>query len=543
MSIQRSVRTAVAVAMLGLGFAAVDARAADEPTYTIVPSDTDPAILDTPSPTPGTRGNHLVWRASEEHRVDRLLVFLPTGGPTNLPSEFKELGTEAARLGYDVVFLAYRNEAPIAALPTAPLPGCGPAAAAPLSDPDCAIKIRKEILTGDDSSSPIVSIDEANSIENRLNKLMLYLDDEYDGDNWDDYIETSGEPVWKDTVLVGSSLGAGQAALIAEDNEVYRVALLHGWVDAQHGWVERDATPKERYFTLIHGRDNFFVRTCHAYHALDLVPPCPLAAFPTLPVGTTNPSLIENHALPFDTQIHVFNIDPFPSPPMAVNDPWHASTSRDGWIARETGGTPNKKLVNAWRSVLGDKDADTWLDEKDNCKRVVNDQIDTDGDGIGDACDTTTIHAPGHVTADATGPAGAIVPYSVTVTDANNLVCTPATGSLFAIGATTVTCTANDSGENKATASFTVTVLGANEQLASLVSEIVASTRLSAAAKAQLTATLRSLVAGLDLSKPVQRAAACVTLRVFTALVRFVAPTQATAWTADANRIRVVLAC
>ena len=246
------------------------------------------------------------------------------------------------------------------------------------------------------------------------------------------------------------------------------MALLHGWVDAKHGWVKPGRRPRRTgYFTLIHGRDNFFVRTCHAYHALDLVPPCPLAAFPTLPLGTTNPSLVENRAAAVRHAATTCSISSrFPARSMAVNDPYHASTSRDGWIARETDGTPNKKLVNAWRSVLGDNDADTWLDEKDNCKRVVNDQIDTDGDGIGDACDTTTIHVPGHVTADATGPAGAIVPYSVTVTDANNLVCTPATGSLFAIGATTVTCTANDSGENKATASFTVTVLGAKEQLA-----------------------------------------------------------------------------
>ena len=54
-------------------------------------------------------------------------MFLPTGGLTNLPSEFTELGTVAGRLGYHTIILAYRNEAPIAALPTANPPGCGTA--------------------------------------------------------------------------------------------------------------------------------------------------------------------------------------------------------------------------------------------------------------------------------------------------------------------------------------------------------------------------------------------------------------------------------
>jgi hypothetical protein len=117
----RSILKVAAVALLGLGFAADGAHAADLPTYTIAPALTDAAIVDT---TP-TRGNNLVWLAPPARRVGKLLVFLPTGGPTNVPTEFTELGTVAARLGYHTVILAYRNEAPIAALPTANPPGCG----------------------------------------------------------------------------------------------------------------------------------------------------------------------------------------------------------------------------------------------------------------------------------------------------------------------------------------------------------------------------------------------------------------------------------
>ena len=86
-------------------------------------------------------------------------------------------------------------------------------------------------------------------------------------------------------MIAGSSLGAGEAAMIAERTDVFRVALLHGWVDARHGWVKLGATPSSEYFTLIHARDNFFARTCCAYVALGLAPTCPLPGSPSAPGG------------------------------------------------------------------------------------------------------------------------------------------------------------------------------------------------------------------------------------------------------------------
>ena len=87
-------------------------------------------------------------------------------------------------------------------------------------------------------------------------------------------------------------------------------------------------------------------------------------------------------------------------------------------------------------------------------------------------------------------------------------------------------------------------MLGAKEQLANLIRKVVDATNLPAAVKTQLIATLQSLVAGLDPNKPLQRKIACLTLRSFTSLVPYLAPpAQATEWTADANRIRAVLAC
>ena len=78
--------------------------------------------------------------------------------------------------------------------------------------------------------------------------------------------------------------------------------------------------------------------------------------------------------------------------------------------------------------------------------------------------DTTPpkLSLPGDVTAQATGPNGAVVSYSATATDvvdgSRPVTCTPASGSSFPIGATTVHCSATDAHGNTANGTFTVHV-------------------------------------------------------------------------------------
>ena len=49
---------------------------------------------------------------------------------------------------------------------------------------------------------------------------------------------------------------------------------------------------------------------------------------------------------------------------------------------------------------------------------------------------------------------------------------------------------------------------------------------------------------GFDPNNPLQRKVACLKLKVFTSVVRYVAsPAVAAEWTADANRISAVLGC
>jgi hypothetical protein len=71
---------------------------------------------------------------------------------------------------------------------------------------------------------------------------------------------------------------------------------------------------------------------------------------------------------------------------------------------------------------------------------------------------------PADITVTAWQPAGAYVSYDVSAWDAEDnasvpVDCTPQSGSLFPLGATTVACSAADSSGNTAAGSFTVTVL------------------------------------------------------------------------------------
>ncbi len=78
--------------------------------------------------------------------------------------------------------------------------------------------------------------------------------------------------------------------------------------------------------------------------------------------------------------------------------------------------------------------------------------------------DTTppTVSVPASRSVEATGASGAVVTYTATATDivdgAIVPACVPASGSTFALGTTSVSCTATDATKNTRTETFTVTV-------------------------------------------------------------------------------------
>jgi hypothetical protein len=77
-----------------------------------------------------------------------------------------------------------------------------------------------------------------------------------------------------------------------------------------------------------------------------------------------------------------------------------------------------------------------------------------------------TLTLPANITTPATGPEGAVVTYKAEASSSDDtiksLTCSPESGSTFAMGKTTVMCTAEDGHQTKKSGSFTVTVTSAS---------------------------------------------------------------------------------
>jgi len=159
--------------------------------------------------------------------------------------------------------------------------------------------------------------------------------------------------------------------------------------------------------------------------------------------------------------------------------------------------------------------------------------------------DTTPpdLTVPADIVVDATSPAGAAVSFTVTAADlagAATVNCLPASGGTFAIGTTTVSCTATDTSGNTSTKTFHVRVLGAGAQLTELIADSTGvGPGTSLADKARQAKAY--LAAGDD-------ANACAALNAYLKELKAqtgkkVSAAKAAALAAEVRQIRAVIGC
>jgi serine protease len=183
-----------------------------------------------------------------------------------------------------------------------------------------------------------------------------------------------------------------------------------------------------------------------------------------------------------------------------------------------------------------------------------------DGNGDGDAvADIGAFEAPLTVDAfppvitvsnllvDATAPSGAPVIYPISVSDDSDpspsVSCAPASGSALPIGTTTVGCVATDWTGKSSTATFTVEVRGALDQLTTLRGEVATlqDHKVRKTLDMRLRDTGSAYRAG-NLGK------ACASIADFAKVVasqrgKAIPDATATAWLDDADRIEDVMGC
>ncbi len=116
--------------------------------------------------------------------------------------------------------------------------------------------------------------------------------------------------------------------------------------------------------------------------------------------------------------------------------------------------------------------------------------------------DTTApvIAATANLTAEATGPDGAAVTYALPeATDAvssSSVSSAPGSGSIFPLGASTVTVTATDAANNTSNSTFTITVTDSTAPIISAPANIVAEATSAAGAAVSYSASATDLVDG-----------------------------------------------
>lgn len=211
------------------------------------------------------RDSHFVAIDKSVTPRNKCFVMLP--GMFGNPEMYTEIVQNAARDGFHAFVLCYPNRWTIETELCVNSP----------SD-NCFAQARQEVLTGQDVS-PDVICDRANSIENRLVKMMMFLAKSYPTDGWNQFV-TDSTLNWTKLVLAGHSQGAGFAVFAGIKHEVARVVMLGGprdfstYFKRPASWYSKDfsETYLDQFFGLSHTND-LKVLQSSIWSDLGLAPP------------------------------------------------------------------------------------------------------------------------------------------------------------------------------------------------------------------------------------------------------------------------------
>lgn len=214
------------------------------PTVTSVERDVAPAT--TNSALTDNLSAHFAINPAPTTTRNRLFVMLP--GTTAIPRFYRLIVRAGAARGYHSIGLTYPNDEAVGTI------------CAGSTRPDCPGEVRREIITGTDTS-PLVAITPANSITGRLVSMLTYMQATYPGEGWGQYL-ISGAPNWAVITVGGHSQGAGHAGYMAKLHILDRVAMFSGPGDVGNvpstpaQWITLpNATPAARQYGFTHRQD------------------------------------------------------------------------------------------------------------------------------------------------------------------------------------------------------------------------------------------------------------------------------------------------
>lgn len=208
----------------------------------ILPSTTDPNITTLDNP-------HYIY-TPQGTAQNKLFVFLPGTGAT--PAGYQLISEEAAKSGNHVINLSYQNDISPNSFGICPFS----------TDITCHGRFRAEVFDGIDRSSS-VNVTPANSTQNRLLKILEYLENNFPSEGWGQYLN-NGTIVWEKIKLGGHSQGGGhtgyigkivpldRALIFASNDWLYSLGRTAAWMSSE------GATEPARYFSFVHPGDEIF---------------------------------------------------------------------------------------------------------------------------------------------------------------------------------------------------------------------------------------------------------------------------------------------
>lgn len=206
----------------------------------VLPASTNPAIninlsahvAINPNPAVAARG--------------RLFVMLP--GTLAVANTYRLILRTGAARGYHAIGLTYPNDNAVE----------GQCAAS--QDPNCAADLRREIITGSNTST-LTAVDQANSIIGRLEALLANLAARFPNEGWGQYL-VGGRVNWALVTVAGHSQGAGHAGFLAKLELLDRTVMFSGPGDtgttagSPASWLSfPNVTPLSRQYGFTHVGD------------------------------------------------------------------------------------------------------------------------------------------------------------------------------------------------------------------------------------------------------------------------------------------------
>ena len=270
---------------------------------------------------------------------EELVVFLP--GTQGRPSQYTYILRTAADLGFHAVGLSYPNQTAMGSL-------CRNS-----SDTDCYWTARNEVLFGDRAPvSGQSDVAPADSIVNRVGKLLVWMDEQYPDEDWGQFLLVDDTVDWSKVVLAGHSQGGGHVGVMAKTVTLGRAVYFSSpddWnalTDAPADWTltKPNVTPADRQYGFGSDADTL-VPNAHAFAHWDNL---------GLPETASGPVLVDDIAAPFAGSHQLYTSLPYNPASTALTATLknHGITVVDTSTPLDSVGTPLFAANGVWAYLL-----------------------------------------------------------------------------------------------------------------------------------------------------------------------------------------------